>query len=1168
MLKRLLLSSSLLITATGLFAGERILQGSQATHVFANSNLVRFTDQSTFPNFIGFKPNEGPAANEAVNWVLTKLKDPNFDFQAKSTTEDVLGFSHFNYQQTYKGYPIEFGALRIHAKQGITESVNGVVVTASPKNSHPAMSETAALAKALAYMNAQTYKWEIADLEAFIQEETGDVHATFYPKGELVYVPFQADFKRNDLRLAYKFNVYAHVPLKREMVYVDATTGEIVFANNLLLHANAQGTAVTKYSGTNPIVTDSVSPTNFRLREAGRGNGIFTYNCQTSTSYSNTDFTDTDNFWNNVNANQDEVATDAHWGAEMTYDYFQQEHNRNSIDNNGFALRSYVHYDLNYANAFWDGQRMTYGDGNGQLSPLTALDITGHEITHGLTEFTANLIYQDESGALNESFSDVFGVSIEWFAKPNQANWLMGENIGSVIRSMSNPAQYGDPDTYGGINWYTGSADNGGVHTNSGVQNKWYHLMCVGGNGFNDNGHQFSVTGLGVANAAKIPFRSLTIYLTSTSDYADARFYAIRSAQDLFGGCSPEVQTTTNAWYAVGVGPEYVNYALADFEADIVSSCSVPVTVNFANNSINGNTFSWSFGNGQTSTQVTPTTTYNAFGTYSVTLTLDGGANCGMDTIVKTNYIVIDPSEPCATVMNASGISPTQTSCNGILYDAGGPSGNYGDNLTSTITIAPSGATSLSLSFVEFDVEAGSGNTCDYDYVEIFNGSTTNEPSLGKFCNTNGSPGTVIGSTGALTIKLFADQGVNGSGFKANWSCVFPTVPPVANFTSDVSFTCIGHVAFSDASTNGPNQWLWDFGDGTTSTLQHPTHYYTNDGNYTVSLTVTNSYGNDVETKQNMIFVDKPAMPTGEGGGIICYNSPATLTANGSGDLAWFDAATGGNQVGSGNSYTIPAVTFNQSIYAENQIPGATSNVGALDNTIGGGGNFNFSQYLIFDALDNFILKSVYIYAAADGDREIEWRDASGNVLDSRTVFVTAGGARVQVDFNITPGTDYQLGPAPGSTINMYRNNSGTNYPYTIPGIVSITKSSANNATALYYFYYDWEVQEKPCASTRLEYELFIDPCNSVQEVADALATAIYPNPSEANFTVSVTTSEAQNAQVLLVDVNGRVVFSAQKHLAQGASTFTVDGNTLASGIYFLSIATPNATVYKKITKL
>ena len=93
----------------------------------------------------------------------------------------------------------------------------------------------------------------------------------------------------------------------------------------------------------------------------------------------------------------------------MTYDYFLNVHGRNSIDNNGFRLDSYIHHDDNYANAFWDGQRMTYGDGNGNNSPFTALDIAGHEITHGLTNMTANLVYKDESGALNESFSDIFG---------------------------------------------------------------------------------------------------------------------------------------------------------------------------------------------------------------------------------------------------------------------------------------------------------------------------------------------------------------------------------------------------------------------------------------------------------------------------------------------------------------------------------------------------------------------------------------------------------------------------------------------------------------------------------------------------------------------------------------------------------------------------------------
>ena len=123
---------------------------------------------------------------------------------------------------------------------------------------------------------------------------------------------------------------------------------------------------------------------------------------------------------------------------------------------------------------------MTYGDGDGStFSPLTELDICAHELSHGVTGNSSNLIYSYESGALNESFSDIFGVSVDFFAKPATANWLIGDvtytpsNANDALRYMNNPNLGGQPDTYLGTSWYTGTGDNGGVHYNSGVQNFW-----------------------------------------------------------------------------------------------------------------------------------------------------------------------------------------------------------------------------------------------------------------------------------------------------------------------------------------------------------------------------------------------------------------------------------------------------------------------------------------------------------------------------------------------------------------------------------------------------------------------------------------------------------------------------------------------------------------------
>ncbi|OGU57758.1 MAG: hypothetical protein A2455_08985 [Ignavibacteria bacterium RIFOXYC2_FULL_35_16] len=289
---------------------------------------------------------------------------------------------------------------------------------------------------------------------------------------------------------------------------------------------------------------------NYRLRQYGRGGGIATYDAKYGTSYFlSTDFVDDDT---NFDSNYGKVGVSVHWALEHTYDYFLNVLNRNSFDDNAGKLIAYAHYDSAWFNASWDGSRMRFGDGTSNGTPLVSIDIVSHEMTHGVTDYTANLIYQNEHGALNESFSDVFGTAVEFRALGPSANWFIGEG-GARLRSMSNPKQYGQPNTYHGQNWYYGTSDGGGVHTNSGVQNYWYYLLSEGGNGVNDNGYAYSVTGIGLDAASKIAYRNLANYLIPTSEYDDTRLGSMYAAQDLFGENSIQFQSVVDAWDAVGV---------------------------------------------------------------------------------------------------------------------------------------------------------------------------------------------------------------------------------------------------------------------------------------------------------------------------------------------------------------------------------------------------------------------------------------------------------------------------------------------------------------------------------------------------------------------------------------------------------------------------------------
>ncbi|MFZ4930222.1 M4 family metallopeptidase [Chryseobacterium sp. Mn2064] len=485
--------------------------------------------------------------------------------------KDELGFETHRFQQTINDIPVEYGMMAVQTRDGkiVGETGKWILQASKSVEKKANISEKVALQNALSFVGAETYKWQNKEEEDFIKKESNDDKATFTPKGEMVYYSDPTDEKLNDLKLAYKFDIYSEKPLGRQYVYVDAKNGKILGVNALIHDVNSPGTAVTAYSGTRNITTDSYNGS-YRLRETGRNGGtaVETYNLKKGTSYASAvDFTDTDNNWNNVNTNKDQYATDAHWGAEMTVDYFYTKFGRKSIDNNNFAIKSYVHYSTNYFNAFWDGSRMTYGDGSSSTNggkPLTAIDVCGHEITHGMTSKTANLVYQREPGALNEGFSDIFGNTIERWARPTQASWTLGEDFSYVIRNMANPNAYGQPDTYLGTYWKTATTsgcatptqanDYCGVHTNSGVLNFWYYLLVTGGSGTNDKGFAYNVSAIGLDKAAAIAYRTLTSYLTSTSTYANTRTSSLQAAADLYGAGSNEVKQVTNAWNAVGVG--------------------------------------------------------------------------------------------------------------------------------------------------------------------------------------------------------------------------------------------------------------------------------------------------------------------------------------------------------------------------------------------------------------------------------------------------------------------------------------------------------------------------------------------------------------------------------------------------------------------------------------
>lgn len=814
--------------------------------------VVSYHKETKLPNFIRFTETQSIAPDKFVEWATYAFNLPSTStLKAYSVENDKLGFTHTRYKQYANGYPVEGTMLITHTLNGKLKTVNGEYFQNLSSSFSASLSEADALQFALKKINAKVYKWENKEIEAQKRKTLNDPNFTYYPKGELVVVHKRGvDYSASNIRLAYKFNVYAEVPLYRANVFVDAQTGEVISEEKLIHTADVVGSAVTMFSGTVTMTSDNTGTNAYRLRETGRGLGINTYNMNNSMNYTQTDFTNLSSTWNL--AGTDQAAADAHWGAEKTYDYYSTVHSRNSIDGNGYALNSYMHYSTNYVNAFWDGTEMTYGDGDVSQGFLmmTALDVCGHEITHGLTSNTAGLNGggNGEPDALNEGFSDIFGTTIEAFARPNQHDWIMGADITcnssgvqnfAGIRDMSNPKNQGQPNCYMGTNWDS----NGEPHNNNGPSIYWYYLLCQGGSGTNDIGNTWNVNGITMAEAQMIAFRGLTFYFTPGTTYADARTFTMEAATDLYGICSQELASTTNAWYAVGVGAAATGSGVptAAFSVNNSMSCSAPLSVQFANTTTGATSYNWSFGDGATSTTTAPAHTYTAAGTYAVQLIATGTCSASSkDTLTKTSYITVNGPPSVTSSTAACGPQSFVLTANGVgtitWSNAGGTVGTGSTYTTPTLSASTTYSatssimttgTSTVLGAPALNTTLGAGAYLNYSHYLIFDASagfilhsvdvyaqttTSSQPTIQLLDNTGAvlqSISPTTSSAGVNTVTLdwhipigtgyrLVATGTNINLYRNSAGASFP-----------IAVGAVASITGTDVTSTNPNYYYW-----------------------------------------------------------------------------------------------------------------------------------------------------------------------------------------------------------------------------------------------------------------------------------------------------------------------------------------------------------------------
>ncbi|MGC8921091.1 M4 family metallopeptidase [Streptomyces sp. PG2] len=482
------------------------------------------------------------------------------DTHVRDVLVDPDGTQHVRYDRTYRHLPVLGGDFVVHLdRTGAYEGADRATArTPSVPSTTPAVAAPRAADLAT------------ADLRA---AHRGTPLSTVKARPELV-----VDALHGAARLAWRTQAVGLDSLGNPVartVLTDARSGKEIDAWDALETAAGDGRSL--YSGTVPLQTTR-SGSSYQLKDASRGN-TYTGDAENKTDLCilgiclsrapATLFTDTDNHWGTgTAADRSSAAVDAQYGTDETWDYYKEVHGRTGIAGDGKGSYNRVHYGNKYNNAFWDDSCfcMTYGDGDGTtFGPLVALDVAGHEMSHGVTSTTAGLAYSGESGGLNEATSDIFGTLVEWHAANSSdgGDYLIGEKV--VRSGFGEPAlRYMDRPSRDGASadCWSSSVGNLDVHYSSGVANHFAYLLAEGSGAKTLNGVSYAsptcddstVKGIGRDKLGAIWYRALTVYMTSSTNYARARTATLSAAADLYGSGSAEYAAVGAAWHAVAVG--------------------------------------------------------------------------------------------------------------------------------------------------------------------------------------------------------------------------------------------------------------------------------------------------------------------------------------------------------------------------------------------------------------------------------------------------------------------------------------------------------------------------------------------------------------------------------------------------------------------------------------